>query len=316
MATKEAFAKIAPYVQPTAEGHVTYVGCIFAQGCVHLLAKKMLGGNVPFFAFQSIPWLCRTLSPGKTSEIVGRKEWANIAGHRVNFSWLRRALEPCLGGVRMNLLADFASIVLNPANQIIHPARYWGIFKDWDGAPINEAKIPWLYRDFDRVSAEALEGLDRELQNIKRALELETPELDLQGVLPLADRILSQYRDQVADASSLQTIMATNQAYSMAKTPTRKVEGGVVPNPEHRVVQDDIPHGLCVLKDIAEHLRQRTPWIDLMIEWHQTLMGKEYLVGGRLRGKDIGETSALSVLGGTTLSNIGFVEAPVIPCKL
>jgi opine dehydrogenase len=94
------------------------------------------------------------------------------------------------------------------------------------------------------------------------------------------------------------------------------VEGGVVPNPEHRVVQDDIPHGLCVLKDIAEHLRQRTPWIDLMIEWHQGLMGKEYLVNGRLRGKDIGETSALSVLGGTTLSNIGFVESPVIPCKL
>jgi hypothetical protein len=46
----------------------------------------------------------------------------------------------------MVLLADFASIVLNPANQIIHPARYWGIFKDWDGQPISEAKIPWLYR--------------------------------------------------------------------------------------------------------------------------------------------------------------------------
>ena len=64
----------------------------------------------------------------------------------------------------MNQLSDFASIVLNPANQIIHPARYWGIFKDWDGKPIDEAKIPWLYRDFDRTSAEALEGLDRELQ--------------------------------------------------------------------------------------------------------------------------------------------------------
>ena len=43
-------------------------------------------------------------------------------------------------------LSDFASIVLNPANQIIHPARYWGIFKDWDGQPIPESKIPWLYR--------------------------------------------------------------------------------------------------------------------------------------------------------------------------
>ena len=200
----------------------------------------------------------------------------------------------------MLLLPDFASIVLNPANQIIHPARYWGIFKDWDGSPLPEDKIPWLYRDFDSVSAEALEGLDRELQMIKRSLESETPELDLQAVLPLGQRILAQYRTQVADPSCLRTIMATNQAYSMAKTPVKKVAGGVVPNPEHRVVQDDIPHGLCVLKDIAEQLGQMTPWIDRMIEWHQGLMGKEYLVDGRLCGRDIGECSALTVLGALT----------------
>ncbi len=62
-------------------------------------------------------------------------------------------------------------------------------------------------------------------------------------------------------------------------------------------MQDDIPHGLCVLKDIAEQLHQLTPWIDLLIVWHQNLMGKEYLVNGRLVGRDIGETSALTVLG-------------------
>ena len=53
--------------------------------------------------------------------------------------------------------------------------------------------------------------------------------------------------------------MATNQAYSMAKTPVKPVSGGVVPNFTHRVVLDDIPHGLCVLKDIDECLGQQTP---------------------------------------------------------
>ncbi len=47
------------------------------------------------------------------------------------------------------------------------------------------------------------------------------------------------------------------------------VEGGVVPNFSHRVVQDDIPHGLCVLKDIAVMIGLATPWINYMIEWHQ-----------------------------------------------
>lgn len=315
VATKAVFESLAPYVQPTST-HTTYVGCLFAQGCVHLLARKVFGTEVPFFAFQNIPWLCRTLVPGVKCEIIGRKEYTAAACHRVNFNWLRRALEPCLGEVKMVQLDDFAAIVLNPANQIIHPARYWGIFKDWDGKPLDPAAIPWLYRDFDETSATALEGLDRELQTIKHSLEFQTPELNLEAVQPLGKRILAQYKTQVADASNLKTIMATNQAYSQAKTPVSVVEGGVVPNPQHRVVQDDIPHGLCVLKDIAEHLGQNTPWIDRMIEWHQELMGKEYLVDGKLCGRDVEETSSLSALGAKQLSHIGFVDAPRIPCKL
>jgi hypothetical protein len=48
----------------------------------------------------------------------------------------------------------------------------------------------------------------------------------------------------------------------------------------------------------------------------QKLMGKEYLVGGRLVGKDMGETSCLSVLGGVHLSQVGFTVPPPIPSKL
>eukprot|EP00050_Salpingoeca_kvevrii_P010758 m.10149 g.10149 ORF g.10149 m.10149 type:complete len:398 (-) comp3061_c0_seq1:96-1289(-) len=315
VATESVLRMIAPHVQPTAN-HMTYVGTLFAQGCVHLLASKVLGPAVPFFAFQSIPWLCQTVVPGRQARIVGKKEYSCIACHLVNFTWIRHALEPCLGGVKLLRLNDFSAIVLNPANQIIHPARYWGIFREWDGKPMDADSIPWLYRDFDNVSAQALEGLDDELQAIKAGLSAQSPALDLDGVKPLGARILAQYGEQVSDSSSLRSIMATNQAYSMAKTPVRVVEGGVAPNPEHRVVQDDIPHGLCVLKDIAEQLGQETPWINKMIEWHQELMGKEYLVDGKLCGRDIGETSALSVLGGTDLHQVGFVRTPRVPCKL
>jgi opine dehydrogenase len=176
VATKEAFEKLAPFVQPTAT-HTVYMGVLFAQGCVHLLAKKVLGPNVPFFAFQNIPWLCRTITPGKVCEIIGKKKYTSVATSKINFSWLRRALEPNLGNVQMMSLFDFSAIVLNPANQIIHPARYWGIFKDWNGQPYKREDVPWLYRDFDAVSAEALEGLDVELQTIKKCLEQQSPEV-------------------------------------------------------------------------------------------------------------------------------------------
>eukprot|EP00054_Salpingoeca_dolichothecata_P013980 m.78387 g.78387 ORF g.78387 m.78387 type:complete len:398 (+) comp20750_c0_seq3:137-1330(+) len=314
VATRAALELIAPHVKNSKP--VPYVGCLFAQGCVHLLAREVLGAHVPFFALQNIPWLCRTITPGKKASIVGNKKYTNVACHRVNFTWLKTMLQPCFGGPQLVQLPDFSSIVLNPANQIIHPARYWGIFKDWRGEPISADSIPWLYRDFDDASAEALEGLDAELQRLKKSLLQICPELDLSNVRPLKERILAQYNAQVADKTNLKTVMATNQAYSMAKTPVRKVAGGVVPNAEHRVVQDDIPHGLCVLKDVAEMLSQETPWITKMIQWHQELMGKEYLVNGELRGRDIRETSALRVLGGKDLSQLGFVEPVQLPCKL
>jgi hypothetical protein len=78
---------------------------------------------------------------------VGNKVHTAVAvSGGASFSSLVQDFEPCLGGVKLRLLPDFASIVLNPANQIIHPARYWGIFKDWSGAPLNPESIPWLYR--------------------------------------------------------------------------------------------------------------------------------------------------------------------------
>lgn len=312
--SRSAFQLIAPVIR--ASERPIYVGCLFSQGCIHLLAKKCFGEDVPFFCFQNIPWLCTTLIPGKKCCIVGRKKYTSVATHRVNFTYLRRVLQPCLGGPHMTLLSDFASVVLNPANQIIHPARYWGIFKDWDGKPIKPEKIPWLYRDFDDVSAEALEGLDAELQGVKTILLRECPELDLDGVIPLKKRIMDQYGDQISDSSSLRQVMATNQAYSLAKTPVLPVLDGVIPNFNHRVVQDDIPHGLVVLKDIAAMIGEKTPWIDRLIEWHQILMKKEYIVNGSLTGKDMHECTALSSLGGTSLSHIGFVDPPIVPGKL
>merc|ERR1711879_905304 len=69
---------------------------------------------------------------------------------------------------------------------------------------------------------------------------------------------------------------------------------GVMPAPKHRVVLDDIGWGLCVLVSIAEKLEDtgiRTPttMMRTMIEWHQWMMNKEFIVNGKLRGRDCAE---------------------------
>jgi len=47
-----------------------------------------------------------------------------------------------------------------------------------------------------------------------------------------------------------------------------QLEGGVVPNLDSRFFWEDIPYGLCILKDIAEMAQVPTPVIDKMIEFH------------------------------------------------
>lgn len=45
-------------------------------------------------------------------------------------------------------VANFLNLTLTPSNQIIHPARYFAIFRDWDGQ-----------RTYSRQELEAREGL-------------------------------------------------------------------------------------------------------------------------------------------------------------
>jgi len=67
-------------------------------------------------------------------------------------------------------------------------------------------------------------------------------------------KVVDQYGDQIADRSTLAKMVGTNKAYSMARTPVIRTKLGVMPNPNHRVVTDDIGWGLCTLVSIAERL--------------------------------------------------------------
>ena len=68
VSTPDVLRKLAPTIQACNPKPV--VGILFAQGCVHLLAKKELGVDTPFFALQNIPWLCRTVDPGRKARLV------------------------------------------------------------------------------------------------------------------------------------------------------------------------------------------------------------------------------------------------------
>lgn len=294
--TRAVFQSIAPHVDVKR----TVVATIFGQGLSHILAVRVFGPNVRYVALRNIPWLCRCTQKGASSEIVGAKSSIEAASINVDATWITENMQPLFitpHGPVINLMPDWSAIVFNPANQIIHPAAYWGLFRDYNfETPLKELKggSPWLYRSMDEIAGQVLASLDEELQNIKNAYYQRTGMQGCNSVQPLHQRILRQYGDLVADGSTMGRAVATNKAYSMAKTPVLQVEGGIVPNPNHRVVQDDIGWGLCVLISVAERLRVPTTTMKWLVQWHQRLMKKEFLVNGQLTGKDVNDLVVLS----------------------
>lgn len=225
---------------------------------------------------------------GQECEIVGAKTSIGVMTVGLDERWVKKELEPLFvvqkAGKRepvIDMLPDFCPIVFNPANQIIHPATYWGLFRNWRGLPLAGKDKPseWLYRGMDEVAGQCLAVLDEELQGLKDAYYAATGSKGCLEVIPLADRLVAQYGDQIEDQSSIAKMVGTNKAYSMAKTPVIRTNQGVMPNPNHRVVLDDIGWGLCVLISIAERLESAgikcpTTMTRAMVEWHQSIWAK------------------------------------------
>ncbi|CAB1098897.1 unnamed protein product [Ectocarpus sp. CCAP 1310/34] len=164
-------------------------------------------------------------------------------------------------------------------------ARYYGIFWDWDGtktyskAELEERKGLTLYDNFDEFSAETLAAIDNELQQIKLALLQRFPQLDLSSVFPIGQRVKLHYGEDVSDTSSLKQTFCSNIGYKGCPTPLKEFSPGRFgPNVDTRLFWEDIPFGLCILKNLAEMLGNfPTPTMDFLIRWHQKPMGLQFL---------------------------------------
>lgn len=108
------------------------------------------------------------------------------------------------------------------------------------------------------------------------------PRIDLSTIIPLKDRVIQQYGDQIKDKSTLESVFKTNIGYSTLKIPVKRVEGGVIPDIDGRIFWEDVPFGLCILKDIADMVHVTTPWTNRMIEWHQKFMNATFIRDGEL----------------------------------
>ena len=155
---RSALHNIAPCL---ARDREVFVGTIYGQAgfnwMVGEIEREFDLDNVTTFAVGLIPWICRVIDYGSRGVTYGGKE-VNVAAvsPRGRYEALAEDFFPTLSerwlGVGGFVQADsFLSITLSVDNQIIHPARCYGLFKRYGGRWGDAGGDPLLLSRFRRA---------------------------------------------------------------------------------------------------------------------------------------------------------------------
>ena len=277
--------QIKPYIKPKADGSEVFVGAIPAPGGFNWMAEHILAesaAGVTIFGAGHLPWACRIEEWGKSVSLLGVKSHVEVSVHpHGHETALLDSLNELFVGTTWTDGGHFLNCTLFPTNCIIHPGIMYGLWKDWDGKPVKEA--PLFYQGLTDETADLLTGLSDDIQNTKRALEAQLG-IDLSQTPPIYDYQMSVYGHSIADSSTLRTVFATNSAFRGLTCPMDKLEDGTLsPAFGCRYLTEDLPHGLAVLKGIAEIAKVDTPHFDAVLSWAQAKIGRVYIENGMIK---------------------------------
>ncbi len=272
-AIAQELSKIAPYLQGR-----TSVGSIFCSSGFFPMAEKLLPQGSRLFGFQRVPYIARIQEYGRRAHLMGFRPECHIATLGIEDRDGFRSLVEDIFGVHINLLDSHLEATLTNSNPLLHPSRMYALFHDHESYDC----LPMFYEDWDNLSSETYMACDTEFQKVRKALGIP------QEAIPTA---LEHYESH--DAESMTRKITSIPSLKGIPVPMLKAQDGkFIPDYSNRYFTEDIPFGMLITKSYAIRLGIDTPAIDNIILWAQEKMGKEYLTGGKLDGKDIGESVA------------------------
>jgi NAD/NADP octopine/nopaline dehydrogenase-like protein len=258
--------------------------------------------------FDSLPWICRVTEFGRAARISATKD--KLVGAlqgdltRAKLKDPPGALRSLLGETpELTVSGHLLGITLRSLNAYSHPPIMYSRWKDWDGKALDRA--PLFYQDIDEETAELLGKISEEVVATSKRIMEHYPRVDLSQVIPMYDWDIGCYGNDIKDKTNLMTALRTNPGYAGITHPMIQTENGkYVPDFNHRFLAEDVPFGLVVIRGIAEIAGMPTPCMDKVLAWCQDKLGKEYLVGSSLTGKDLSTTRCPQKYGFTTMADI------------
>jgi len=295
---------IKPYIEPG----MILVG-LPGQSGFEFQVRGILGDvtkHCSVISMESLPWATRITEFGRSCEVLGTKE-SLVGAIRTGSTPPKKdpqaTLQSLLGDKPvLDIKGDLIAITLM-CDAFLHPCIIRDRWGDWDGKPVD--KQPLFYQGISEQAAVDLSLMSDEILQVVKDITAQSPSTDLSRVGHTFDWFKRSYANDIEDKSSLFKAITTNRAYKGLTHPMVQTDDGKwVPNFKHRYIVEDMPFGLIVARGIAEVVGTKTPHIDKLIEWTQQIMGKEYLVDGKIQGKDVKESRAPQRYGFTTLKDL------------
>lgn len=284
---RHALHRIAPYLNTEKE---VYVGTVYGQAgfnwMVDEIKEKFFLEKIVTFSFGLIPWICRTHEYGKVGITYGVKP-INIAAvepaeyfDELNENIFEKICLDWFGSGEFEQADHFLSLTLSVDNQIIHPARCYGLFVRYGGEWEKKENIPLFYDDFDQVSADILESLDADYSKIRRRIRKKYPDKKFPQMRNYLEQ--DRYTNETEEYTVLESFLES-KTLGAIKSPTIKTKAGTWKiDTNHRFFSDDIHYGLCIAKWTAERFNIDVPTIDKIINWAQKLRSEKLLKDGKL----------------------------------
>lgn len=294
---------IKPYLQPNQILCVTP-----GQGGFDWFAKQILGdellSKIVICGIMPMPFNCRIDEFGKLVKVQELKRNYSIGVlPQTAFSRCQDLLQHILHAKSVEPAGSGTMLecTLWPINAIIHPARLYTLLNDWKPGDRLETN-PLFYEDFTKDAADMMDAINQDLVQLGKGLQAAGIPI---GTIPhIFDWLAVHVYDEPKD-SNLQQFFRTNHAYKGFRCPLVGDDSkGYVPDFTNRYFSEDISLGLCGYRGLAEIVGVETPTFDRIISWAQGYMGKEYLVGTSLNGKDLGETNAPQRFGIHTIQDL------------
>jgi len=255
------------------------------------ILKEANREKVKIFGLQTLPWACRTREYASKVEILGTKDVVGLAAYPPETASALSSFLTHLLNLNIVPLPNMLTLSLANIGQIVHPGIMYGLFKGNETRKYKKEEIPLFYQGVTREIAQILEEISKEILILTEELKKRYENIDLTNVLSLKEWLITSYKNSIVDKSTLETCFVTNSAYQGLRAPMREVENGYfLPDFQSRYLTEDVPYGLVVTRAIAQLAEVKMPVIDEIILTVSKWMGREYLVNGYLKGRDIKET--------------------------